>query len=232
MKLQKPDGRTIKLAEPVEFYGKYSFNHGGKNWAFETVAARICEHFAIPSLFQIDQVRRLLSEREPSTSISALEETVYLASEYQSFKSKYTASLANPRLSGQVGSDAAAIVSSINRACLVGYLWARAETQLRIRPLAESALRSDAGSAKGGKKSGQVRKAKAAKTWHLLVKAEAFRLRKKGSELSQPNLAAEIKDNLPDPAVPGIPTIVLFIRALDRARKLPPRQAKRRRKGR
>ena len=83
-------------------------------------------------------------------------------------------------------------LDALDDACMLGYAWANAEADHKMRPSALSALKAKDGAARGGHASGASRSAKAAETWQVTVRAEALRVRSEQTDISQEKLAAEI----------------------------------------
>jgi hypothetical protein len=120
------------------------------------------------------------------------------------------------------------LLEALDDSCMLGYAWANAEADHKMRPLALSALAQRAGSAEGGKKRGAQRRAEAAATWQADVKAKALRVRKERPGISQRELASEIKIELDD-KVPSDAVIERHLRTLERRGQLPKRQKARER---
>jgi hypothetical protein len=114
-------------------------------------------------------------------------------------------------------------LQALDDACMLGYAWAYAETEQRMRPLAIAALASRAGAARAGKASGARRRAAAANTWQSLVKKEALKIRAEEPGVSQAKLAEEIKFKFDD-ALPSHPTLIRHIAKLERDAELPKRR--------
>jgi hypothetical protein len=106
---------------------------------------------------------------------------------------------------------------------MLGYSWAYAEAGQRMAPLAVAAAASRAGAARAGQASGARRRAKAADTWHRLVKREALKIRAGNPGVSQAKLADEIKFKF-DNEAPSHPIIVRHIARLEREGELPKRR--------
>jgi hypothetical protein len=114
-------------------------------------------------------------------------------------------------------------LQALDDACVLGYAWARAEAELRMKPLALAALASKAGASRAGQASGARRRANAAETWQAAVKAEACRLRGEQPHISQSKLATEILYQLGDDALPSHAIMVRYISKLERDGELPKR---------
>jgi hypothetical protein len=115
---------------------------------------------------------------------------------------------------------------SVNYAVLTGYYWARAEAEMAMKPLAESALRGKAGAKSGGAKSGAVRRQKRAASWEPIAKEMAKKLRARKPSASQDDIATDIAHEwIPkDPRAPGHVTLKGLISAMEKAGELPKRQ--------
>jgi hypothetical protein len=114
-------------------------------------------------------------------------------------------------------------LDALDDACMLGYSWAYAEAGQHMRPLALAAAASRAGAARAGQASGARRRAKAADTWHRLVKNEALRIRAGNPDVSQAKLADEIKFKF-DNEAPSHPIVVRYIARLEREGELPRRR--------
>jgi hypothetical protein len=180
IKIVKPSGSTQYLREPIVFTGALATWTGGYAKILDKINKRLCSHFDIESLLDpgvVDIARRgALADaklaqglsfdagvrRDAADAEAALLHAAILARmDLKELLRQYrrTADRRDRML------VEATIRSMIDEACLVGYRWARAEADLRMRPLAEGGLRSRTAAPKGGHKSGVSRREKAEETW-------------------------------------------------------------------
>jgi len=111
-----------------------------------------------------------------------------------------------------------------DRAVYVGYLWAKAEAELNLKPLAKSALRARSGAKSGGAKSGAARRQKRAETWEAIAKEKAKRIRAENPTFSQERVATEIYFEWPDTNPPGPNTLKGLISRMEKAGELSKRR--------
>jgi hypothetical protein len=152
-------------------------------------------------------------------------EATFVAESYQKFKKKHDDLWYrnSDSFRSKAFDEAFDVVTSINQACLVGYLWARAEASEHMKPLALAALASRSGASRAGQASGARRRARAAETWQALVKKEAVRLRAEKPDISQGTLAIEILFQLGEDCLPSLPIIIRHISKLEKENELPKR---------
>ena len=230
VEILRRDGSKQFVEEPIEFVGIHSLSRGGKLRCFETIGGRVSEHFGVRSIFDrkaieaLFEVDKFAETRSPAHG--ALIEATLLAESYRSWKKKYDSLYYRSTNSVRTKAyrEASEVVNSINKACLVGYLWAHAEAAQHMEPLALAALASRSGASRAGQASGARRRAKAAATWQALVKDEAIKLRAKHSTISQSALATEILFLLGEDSLPSHPIIVRYISKLERDNELPKRR--------
>lgn len=110
-----------------------------------------------------------------------------------------------------------AYIRALNLGCELGYYWAKAEAEMKMKPLAMAGLKSREGAKTAGEKSGESRRIIADTTWkpHALELAKCAREQNPG--LSQQNVATEIamswKLKIP---TPGHSTLKAFIAHLEK----------------
>jgi len=80
----------------------------------------------------------------------------------------------------------------VDRALFLGYLWAKAENEINLKPLALSAVRMKAGSALGGSKGVETRRKEAEEGWIAIAKKMAIQIRAEKPYWSQDKVAQEI----------------------------------------
>jgi hypothetical protein len=230
VEISKRDGSKQFVEEPIEFVGIHSLSGGGKLRCFETIGGRVSDHFGVRSIFDHEAIEALFKvdkfAETQSPAHGALIEATLLAESYRKFKNKYDDVYYRNANSFRTKAchEAFEVVNSINQACLVGYLWARAEAAQHMEPLALAALASRSGASRAGQASGARRRARAAATWQALVKNETLKLRAKDSSISQSALATEILFLLGEDSLPSHPIIVRYISKLERDNELPKRR--------
>jgi len=114
----------------------------------------------------------------------------------------------------------------MEHAVSLGYHWANAEAESRMKPLAISALAVKAGAKSGGSKSGKVRRRKRAETWEPIAKQMAKDIRADNPSASQDVVATEIANGWKscecDP--PGHMTLKILVSDMEKAGELPTRR--------
>jgi hypothetical protein len=124
----------------------------------------------------------------------------------------------------------ATIKYMINEACLVGYRWARAEADLRMKPLAEGGLRSRTAAPKGGRKSGVSRRKKAETTWQPRALNWAKEEREAKPTASKEDIVEAMTGRATKELwLPGDKTLMKFFRKKEVSGELPAKQKKTRR---
>jgi hypothetical protein len=108
---------------------------------------------------------------------------------------------------------------------LLGYIWAKAENELGMQPLADAAVRAKLGGVAGGRKSGAARRKKRATTWEPHARELAVNIRAREPTLSQDRLAEEIcvRWKLEEVAPPGHKTLKGLISKMEIQGELPRR---------
>jgi hypothetical protein len=106
----------------------------------------------------------------------------------------------------------------IDHAVCLGYMFAGYEADKGMGPLAEKALRSRQGSQITGRKRGEALKGEAEATRQRILPL-AVQYRSQAPELSQTDLAAQVKSQL-GKRVPGVRAIELHIRKLEKSGRL------------
>jgi hypothetical protein len=181
IKIIKLAGSTHSLKEPIVFTGAFATWTGGYAKILQKISRRLCAHFGIESLDD-PGVAQLAKRGALADAVAAqghaFDRSLRPDAADAEVALLHAAVLANSDLDGLLRQYArrtadregrilvkARIRYMIDEACLVGYRWARAEADLRMKPLAESGLRSRAAAPKGGRESGTSRRKKAEVTW-------------------------------------------------------------------
>ena len=125
------------------------------------------------------------------------------------------------------GEGAKLIINIANQAAMLGFLWAKAEAETNLKPLATSALQRKDFNIKGGKRSGVERRKIAENGWKRTAKQLAFEIRAKRPSLSQDRLVMEINDAWESKiAAPQFPTLKKYISHLEKNEGLPAKSRK------
>jgi hypothetical protein len=185
---------------------------------FYKLAKRICNHFGVHSLNEFANVTQ-----ENTFAYGALFRACLIEHLTQETR----------RLADDLGSrshkhnDAFSTWGRVNDGVIMGYLWAKAEAELGLKPLAESTLRMKAGGSLGGNKSGEARRSKRAKTWEPHARELANAIREEQPSFSQDRVASEIMARWKeaDFEPPGHKTLKSLISQMERAGQLPTRVA-------
>jgi hypothetical protein len=112
-------------------------------------------------------------------------------------------------------------------AALPGYLWAKAEAEIKLKPIATEAIKAKKKSEEAGKKSGDVRRKNAEQRWVKIAKILAIEIRDKQPELSQDDLAFEIGVLwASDTKQPGSARIEKLIGEIEKSGRAPKTRAK------
>jgi hypothetical protein len=117
------------------------------------------------------------------------------------------------------------IVSIANQAAMLGFLWAKAEAEINLKPLAKSALLRKDSNILGGSASGDSRRKKAEIGWKAIARHMAFEIRSEHPDYSQDKVVKSIwLDWDPKTKVkcPESPTLKKFVSDLEKFDKLPP----------
>jgi hypothetical protein len=122
---------------------------------------------------------------------------------------------------------------ALDDACMLGYAWANAEADHKMRPSALSALKSKAGAAVGGSTSGKKRLQKRIDGWEPIAKEMANEIRDAQPGFSQDDVATDIalKWKSRDYDAPGHTTLKGLISRMEKAGELPRRRRKKSAKG-
>jgi hypothetical protein len=186
------------------------------------IRLRILDYFDIESVFdpRIDEIL----EKHPD-ELSHFERAWR---ELWCIGTKYRDELDKAYFIGLGTSDdsASRTLSAIEHYLSLGYHWANAEAEARMKPLAISALRVKAGATSGGSKSGAVRRQKRAASWEPIARQMAKDIRADNPTFSQDDVAKEIdftwQVKTCDP--PGHSTLKGLVSRMELAGELPKRR--------
>lgn len=165
----------------------------------DVIADRILSHYKIDSIGDIHRV-----SKDASYAYRALSQITTV-----------NTALDNTRFSKRVCADSGA---------LLGYLWAKAEAELNLKPLASEAIRAKNRSKEGGKNSGEARRKKAEAGWVAIATKMAMAIRQDRPGLSQDRLAEEISFQWSNQiAAPGHARLKQLVGEMERSGVLPRR---------
>jgi hypothetical protein len=216
-------GTTDLIQTPIKFIGATSLlREFVPGEFFDKIYRRICRHFQVQTLKKgnfADIVKRVgftfASKAALHAHIVALQMDVY---------KRWLAHIGDQN--NPLARDAWKGWNTADQAAYVGYLWAKAEAELELKPLARSALRAKAGATSGGAKSGVVRRQKRATSWEPIARQMAKDIRADNPTLSQDALATEIDAGwkAANCRPPGHPTLKGLISRMEKAGELPKRR--------
>jgi hypothetical protein len=220
----RANGKIQKVKTPLTFVGNTSlFAPRSSRQYFEIISRRILDHFG---LNQLSDVMSFPEDEldQGGYALGALERAFFLAERTQ--EARRLALGADWRAREE--RDAIENVRLLNDAVLLGYIWAKAEDEMGMRPLAEATLRAKRGGERGGRRSGAARRTKRAKTWEPAARTLALQIRAGHPTYSQDRVANEIitrwKEADFDP--PGHKTLKELISAMEKSGDLPARKSR------
>jgi hypothetical protein len=240
LKIVKRSGSTHSLQEPIVFTGASATWIGGYAKILEKINRRLCAHFGIESLHdpRVNKIakRGALADaeaaqghgidrsprRDAADSEAALLHAAILArTDLDALLRQHARRTADRRM------VKARIRYMIDEACLVGYRWARAEADLRMKPLAEGGLRSRTAAPKGGRESGASRRKKAKATWQPIALKWAKEEREAKPTASKEEIVGAMKNRATkDNWQPGERWLLQFLREMEASGELPAKQKK------
>jgi hypothetical protein len=194
----KPNGKLQRLSTPITYRGEHSVPD---SYLFgdTLIERRICEHFKIES---VDQWKNVKDDK--SYAYRALMQVSNLAHTLQEQKLFERHHCAHQGL-------------------LLGYLWAKAEAEIHIKPLAETALRIKEANKQGGKESGRLRLERAEQGWMKFAKMLAREIREEKPSATQDEVAEDlVLDWRPTwPKRPRFPSLRKLVGLMERSGELP-----------
>jgi len=157
----RADRTVIEVNEPLQFIGQSTTSsfHGIRGH-YEAVVWRILKHFGLRELSAASVDSNESAERNEHASgalYQALDIQERIGRELQ-------IDFSNDATSSEI-IRAREKVQLVNHAVALGYLWAKAEDKMKMQPLAEVSLRVKSGGERGGRRSGETRRERRAKTW-------------------------------------------------------------------
>jgi hypothetical protein len=243
LKIVKPSEAAYLLEEPIVFTGASAMWAGGHTKILQKISRRLCTHFGIeslndPSVSELAKRGALADaeaaqghgidgslRRDAADAEAALLHAAVLArTDLDALLSQYARRTADQKDRMLVK---ARIKYMIDEACLVGYRWARAEADLRMKPLAEGGLRSRTAAPKGGRESGASRRKKAEKTWQPRALEWAQEERRAKPTASREVIVGAMEDRATKELwLPGEETLLKFLREKEASGELPAKQKK------
>jgi hypothetical protein len=218
VQIMDKDGLSTIVDTPIVMYGStkltYRFNHK----KIYSILDRVQKYHDLSKIDHLSTKNISDNYTQGGPAYNALYRAAEIYERFLPTVWKWLHSDSNRRAS--IGGES---LDALDDACMLGYSWAYAEAGQYMRPLAVAAAASRAGAARAGQASGARRRAKAADTWHRLVKREALKIRAGNPRVSQAKLADEIKFKFDDEA-PSHPIIVRHIARLERKGELPKRR--------
>jgi len=218
IKITNNAGLNKVIRTPIIMYGQTKLTYRQGNKALYSILERIRVYHKLTTITRSSVADKSSNYRENGSAYSALYRAVYICDHYLPRIRK----LENSNFD-QFWRIGLKYVDALDHACMLGYAWAYAETELRMRPLAMAALASKAGAAKAGLSSAAKRRARAS-NWQTRVATEALKLRGRTPDMSQTKLAEEILYQLGEEGLPSLPIIVRHISKLERGGELPKRR--------
>jgi hypothetical protein len=240
IKIVKPSGATHLLEEPLVFTGASATWTGGYTKILQKINRRVCAHFGIESLRdpKVNEIAKRSAvadakaaqgyriDRRPRAAAADAEAALrHLAvlerTDLNALLGRYARRTANRKDAMWV--KARVISHMLDEACSAGYRWARAEADMRMKPLAVAGHGSRVGASKGGLKSAETRREKAERTWKPLALKLATEIRDKNPRLSDARLVERMMSHAGD-KLPGEDTLGHHVSELIRLGKLPPKR--------
>ena len=183
LKIVKKDADEIKIETPFEIDGANTIlsNKGSYHHTFDDVLHRICRFY---KLRKFDELNTVIVDSYKNSRAAQVG--------YKLFK-KIEPVMGINVDDSEAAEQARDLYRVVNDAVLLGFLWAKAEADLSIKPLALAALEAQKNSKEWGKKSGAKRREAAREGWMPVAAEMAKDLRKQDPHISQEDLAFEIR---------------------------------------
>jgi hypothetical protein len=169
LRIIRGDGSCEKVATPLRFEGTTALlQRGVENNFFEKLCHRICLHFGVKSLNEINLGAREGADKMHEPKEQLADRSVLRARQIKerSFELRRIANSIPFEDPSYV--EASRSWASINDGVLLGYLWAQVEAEEVVKPLARAARGSSVGAAKARAQSRETRKRGAAR-WKAKV---------------------------------------------------------------
>ena len=184
LRVNRATKKIYNIRLPIKFTGTRSiFIKDGDIDVHAVILKRICEHFKIAEIDEFDYRLNDNSDANRAASIA-----LFLHDDLEALR----VCLGEGDTSSPQYCEADKQIQLANSSVLLGYCWARAELELKMKPLALAALRMKAGSALGGSKGVETRRKKAEVKWRRDAKQIAIEFRNKEPSASQTKVASEI----------------------------------------
>jgi len=228
LEIIRPNGAPFRVRTPIRFIGRTAMTRASSIEYFDIeyfdkIVQRICGRFDKPSLDAIERPKDCSGYFE--RSLVCAQFIALIIEPVRELAEK--ASLEHP-INSQ-GREALSTMSLLSEGVLLGYLWAKAEAELRLKPLAKATLRSKFGGSLGGRKSGESRRSKRAKTWEAHARELAHSIRKDNPSFSQDEVASNIIVSWKEGGFssPGHKTLKDLISKMEKDGELPRRKVAR-----
>jgi hypothetical protein len=219
LRIVRVNGRSEKIKTPIMFNGLTSImTRRSHHHYFDKIYYRICQHFGVRSLEELDWD---VAEAHGGFAVGAACHARTI--EMSSGELRRLADSLN--FGDRACHDAFAAWRCVDEAAFMGYLWAKAEAEAKMKPLAQSALRLKASGSLGGSKSGKKRQEKR-EAWQAIARKMAIKIRGEKPFASQDDIATEItfRWKPEKPRAPGHSTLKALVSAMVKTGELLKRQ--------
>lgn len=186
LSILRADGTIVEVNEPLQFIGYSTVTsfHGVMGF-FRGVAWRVLRHFGLKSFPETLAATKDAGEGYAGAALFSAFEL------YKNIERELHLDFYEDGTRAEC-KDAHEKVRLVNDAVALGYMWAKAEDEMRMQPLAEVSLRLKANAERGGRKSGEARRDKRANTWEPHARELAMEIRAANPAYSQERIATEI----------------------------------------
>lgn len=222
------NGIKESLSDPIILHGSAKLSYRGGNKPLYAIIERVKRTFSLETITRA-AVREFHDKYDiNANAYAALWRAAKICDRYFPSVSKLYKSRINVR--SRLGSK---FLDALDDACMLGYAWANAEADHKMRPSALNALKSKAGAAVGGSRAGQKLLQRRIDGWEPIAKQMAKEICAAQPELSQDDVARDIAYGWKrrDYNAPGHTTLKGLISQMEQAGELPPRQRKKSAKG-
>lgn len=222
LKVIRRDGECHNIKNPLLFARKLSYFALYPEGDFlEIIINRICDKYKVSDISAWGDI---FKEIESNNIHERL--VLMIAGTFDMRLKKIVEHMSDDELASKDHTTASETWRFMTDGVMLGYLWAQIESELGMKPLAESALRMKAGGSWGGSKSGEARRNKRARTWEPHARELAVAIRHEQPSFSQDRVASEIvtrwKEANFEP--PGHKTLKGLLSQMERDGQLPTRK--------
>jgi hypothetical protein len=213
LRIIRSDGSHENVTTPLRFEGVTALLQRGIDGNFfDKLCHRICLHFSVKSLNEINVDARHGPDKMPEPKEQFVRRAVLRAHQIneRSFELRRIANSIPFEHPSYV--EASRAWASVNDGVLLGYLWAKVEEEITTKPLATSARVRSTREAEGGRKGAEKRQQKRA-AWEAVVKKATPEIREKNPRISQDEVAERIKARCKESGtwLPGHSSITGFL---------------------